>query len=91
METLSDLVETLRTTLCSTDYELVVCSRVQALKQRGDILTYSAEHKALDNQLKDASKMDHIHSFPQGLRSETKQDVIYHCPTTLDEAVRRAL
>ncbi|RKP11847.1 hypothetical protein BJ684DRAFT_21579 [Piptocephalis cylindrospora] len=66
-------------------------NKIRQPRQGADILTYVTDFRTLDGQLMDSSEGDRVDRFLQGLNSATRSEVEHHRPSTLEEAIRRAV
>lgn len=72
------------------DQQFRLRAQLKACRQRGSIEDYVRDFRRLMAQIRDMSAMDQVDRFCEGLKSETKKEVMYLRCGTLIEAISAA-
>ncbi|KAI3629418.1 hypothetical protein MIR68_012547, partial [Amoeboaphelidium protococcarum] len=68
-------------------YDDVIRRQMKGLKQRGSVLRYVKEFRALEGQIDNMTEADRIFYFKDGLKHATRGEVEYRRPLTLEDAI----
>ena len=70
--------------------QMLLRRMLRSLKQRGPVSAYAAQFRVLLGLIVDMNDFDAMMHFIEGLRVETKEEVLYRSPKSLKEAIRTA-
>jgi hypothetical protein len=89
--TWAQLIEELKSAFQAPNQQQLLRNQLQALKQTSSVQQYLYKFRNILGQIQGMADLDQVHYFIQGLKGQTKQEVAYKAPQTLDEAASIAI
>jgi hypothetical protein len=89
--TWTKLIEELKKAFEAPNQQQLLRNQLQALKQTSSVQQYLYKFRNILGQIQGMADLDQVHYFIQGLKGQTKQEVAYKAPQTLDEAASIAI
>ena len=88
--TYEEFEEGLKSMFLPHNYQEVLRTKLDNVKQRGRLDEYINEFMNIMNQIMEMSEVDKIHAFKRGLAAKTRAEIGYVAPKSLQEAIEKA-